>query len=270
MKIFKFWRVERSDFEFRGQSFPIKCYGGSNLSFEEASAKALEKIERVKLRISGAKGKAAETSYEAEIREEPLHFIDDANVVTRNRYGARILNCRDMMILDIDRPRASFWDLFRAKPGKERFKERIFEDVELASRKPHCKGLAFRLYETCSGVRVIVLGRPFDAKSKDSVRMMKDFNCDPLYALLCVKQGCFRARLTPKPQRIKVPSFKVVYPRSPEEELALAKWLAGYEESSRAYSACRFVRQLGEAFKPGPAVKYHDEASGAGAKLKLA
>ena len=49
------------------------------------------------------------------------------------------------------------------------------------------------------------------------MRMMDEFSCDPLYTLLCVKQSCFRAQLTPKPSRVTFRGCKVKYPREGDD-----------------------------------------------------
>jgi len=269
LKIFKFWTVENGVFEFRGERFSIKCYGGSNSTLADASAKALEKIERVKLRISGSPDKRQD-SYESEIREEPLQFLDDANVVTRNRYGAEVLNCRSLMFVDIDKaPSPSIWSLLGLSPKRSPL-ERILDSAAALSEKELCKGLGLRVYATCKGVRVIVQGRPFDASSKESEKMLKAFRCDWLYAALCRKQGCFRARLTPKPYRLKIPSVKVSVIRSPEEDASLKEWLRAYEEASKGFAVCKLVASFGESFKSDRIVEFHDERTKALSSLKLA
>jgi len=65
---------------------------------------------------------------------------------------------------------------------------------------------------SAQGARVIVLGRNFDPRDRETKKMMDGFNCDPLYTRLCLKQGCYRARLTPKPYRMKMQAYKVRFP----------------------------------------------------------
>jgi hypothetical protein len=93
----------------------IICYGGSNISVEDAQVRAKEKAEKVKRKIKGEKHLFDE--YEAEIREEILQIIDNHSAITRNRYGAQVLNVEKILILDIDKPKTSFGDLFRKKVG---------------------------------------------------------------------------------------------------------------------------------------------------------
>jgi hypothetical protein len=127
----------------------------------------------------------------------------------------------------------------------------------------------FRIYETFQGARVIVLGRDFDAKSAETQGMLREFNADALYALLCAKQNCFRARLTPKPARMKMKGIVVKYPRE-TEDAKFTQWLKEYEYQSRNFSVCKFIEQAGAGYSPTDTVRLHDELTGANVNLPLA
>ncbi|MCI0550821.1 MAG: hypothetical protein L0287_07695 [Anaerolineae bacterium] len=137
-------------------------------------------------------------------------MIDDHSAITRNRYGAQVLNAENLMILDIDKPRAT-GGLFKKKDTRPP-KDHIFDMVRNLAASAKYKDYGFRTYETYQGARVIVLGKSFDPRNSETRRMMDEFNCDPLYTTLCNKQGCFRARLTPKPYRMKMHPYKVNFP----------------------------------------------------------
>lgn len=264
MKIYKYWIIEKAIVKFDREEKEIKCYGGSNISIEDASVKAREKIERIQNKIEGNHHEF--DTYEVEIREEIVQELDEKAIVTRNRYGAKVLNVQDLMILDIDKPKYSFWDFFKktVKP-----KTKIVEMIRSLSQKSKYKEYGFRIYETYKGIRVIVLGKTFDPKAPATWWMMKEFNCDMLYMILCQKQNCFRARLTPKPGRMKLQKYKVVIPRSDEEEHEFRTWLAEYELRSRNYSVCKFIEQIGSG-KLSEAVRLHDEITGVNWSQKLA
>jgi hypothetical protein len=266
MKIFKYWQIEKETLSLDGEETVINVYGGSNLSDEDARRQAREKIEKIKQKISGARHVFED--YEVEIREEIVRALDEKAIITRNRYGAQVLNLQEIMVLDIDKPQTSLMDIFR-KPGPQADKQKIIEMVRKLAQKPPYNQYGLRLYETPKGIRVIVVGRTFDPSSPESDQMMKDFHCDALYRVLCKKQNCYRARLTPKPYRIKVPGHKVKIPRSASEEAAFQSWLALYEHKSQAFSACRFLEQIGPG-QPGEAVRLHDDLSGAYRNLPLA
>src|SRR5687767_6005470 len=156
MKIYKYWTAEKQNILVDGQAQEITCYGGSNVSIEDARIKAKEKVQKIERKIAGEKHLF--DRYEAEIREELLRIIDDHSAITRNRYGAQVLNTENMMILDIDKPKAAaggIGGLFKKKDTRPP-KEQIFDRVRnLATTK--YRDYAFRLYETYQGARVIVL-----------------------------------------------------------------------------------------------------------------
>lgn len=262
MKIYKFWTVQKQTIQIQGQAQEIQSYGGSNLSVDDAAQAALEKIKRIERKIKGDRN--AFEDYEVEIREEILQTIDEDAIITRNRYGAHVLNVERLLILDIDRPKSSFGDMFNRKDDKTK----IFDMVRKLAASSHYQGLGFRLYETFQGARVIVTGRGFDPRSSSTVHLMDEFNCDKLYTMLCQKQGCFRARLTPKPSRIKLRSRKVRFPR--EADPQLDEWLAHYERESDNFSACKFIEQIGGDPFVSEVVRLHDEMTRAHTNLKLA
>lgn len=264
MKIYRFWVIETAKVNIDGQEKEIHCYGGSNISQDDAGAKAREKIEKVKRKIAGEPD-VFET-YEAEIREEIVRPLDPRTVITRNRYGAQILNVEDVMIMDIDKPRFSLMDLFRRPQDG---KARMIDMIRRLAAKPQYLGCGFRVYETHNGIRVIVLGRSFDPRSHETHKMMKEFNCDRLYMTMCRKQACFRARLTPKPSRMRLKAHKVRFPRNQEQENSFRKWLTGYENASRNFRTCKFIEQLGSGFITDT-VRLHDSIAGIDKDLKLA
>lgn len=268
MKTYKFWTLEKQTILIDGQPQEVKCYGGSNVSVEDARRVAREKAEKVQRKIAGEKRLFEE--YEVEIREEVLKVVDDRAVITRNRYGAQVLNVEKLMILDIDGPKAAggLGGLFGKKKDKRSRKAEIFDMVrKLAATKYSQYG--FRVYETFRGARVIVLGRDFDPRDDATKKMMVEFNCDPLYALLCGKQDCYRARLTPKPSRVRVRGIKVKFPREGTDN-QLEQWLAEYENASRNFSVCKLVEQISASQSVPDVVRLHDELTGVGYPQRLA
>lgn len=51
MKIYKHWAVEKQKVLIDGAEQPITCYGGSNISMEDARSRAKEKAEKIKRKI---------------------------------------------------------------------------------------------------------------------------------------------------------------------------------------------------------------------------
>ena len=265
MKIFKYWVAEKTQVDISGELKVITSYGGSNLSLDDASLRAREKLEKIKRKIYGDRNVFED--YEVEIREEILQVVDEKTIITRNRYGAQVMNAENLMFLDIDKPKSTLGGLFK-KSSPAGDKENIFDMVRKLAETKYGQ-FGFRLYETYQGARVIVTGSAFDARDNSTLAIMKDFNTDPLYASICRKQGCFRARLTPKPYRMKLKAYKVKYPRE-ETDIQFDNWLQTYEQASRNFSVCKLVGVVGSGSSESEAVSLHDEMTGAGLHLPLA
>lgn len=268
MKIFKHWIAEKRRVTIEGENKEITTYGGSNSSIEEAALKAKDKMEKVIRKINGERDVFED--YEVEIREEILQSLDERTIITRNRYGAQVMNAESLMFLDIDKPKpAGLGGLFK-KSSPEQDKEKIYDMVRKLATGPKYSGLAFRIYETHQGARVLVLGKDFSPQERAALDMMKEFNCDPLYTAICKKQGCFRARLTPKPYRMKMKAYKVKYPREGMDS-AFEAWLQTYERESRNFNVCRFVEQVGmNSYGTPETVRLHDDITGAALRQALA
>lgn len=266
MKIYTYWVTEKQRILIDGTQQEITCYGRSNVSTEEARGKAREKAQKVQRKIAGEKHLFDE--YEAEIREEILQIIDDHSAITRNRYGAQVLNAENLMILDIDKPRSSFADMFKKKDAASD-KARIFDMVRKLAATPKYKDFGYRVYETYQGARVIVLGKSFDPRHPETKKMMDEFNCDPLYTRLCIKQACYRARLTPKPYRLNMRAYKVKFPRIGDDP-EFQQWLANYQTESRNFSVCRLVDEIGTRHSLNDVIRCHDDLSGVNYRQSLA
>jgi len=267
MKTYKYWTLEKQTILIDGNRQEITCYGGSNVSVEDARERAKEKAQKIQRKIAGEKHLFED--YEAEIREELLQTINDGAAITRNRYGAQVLNVEKTMILDIDKPKSTggLGGLFKKKDTRPP-KEQIFEMVKTLATTKY-PNYSFRIYETYQGARVIVLGRDFDPRDPATKKMMDEFNCDPLYTLLCIKQGCYRARLTPKPSRMKLRGYKVKYPREGDDG-EFQRWVSEYESVRRNFSVCKLVEQVGSIISINEAVRLHDDVTGVDYRQPLA
>jgi hypothetical protein len=121
-----------------------------------------------------------------------------------------------------------------------------------------------RVYETPAGLRLIATHAPFDPRSAEVAEFFRAMRVDPVYQRMCVRQNCFRARLSAKPWRCGVESH--VKPRGVwPVELALMPermaWIEAYEKRAAGYAACRFVESSGsEIVHPAVAsvVEFHD------------
>jgi len=202
-----------------------------------------------------------------------LRSVGTSAVVTRNRYGAEVLNCPETVILDIDRPPTTFldalFDLFRKPASPEQTKERIVQRLKTFAETRQLGILGARIYHTPNGVRAILRTKVTDPRSDEMRTVMKALKVDRLYAMLCHRQGCYRARLTAKPIRIGMKSLGQKWPVAEDAMAARAEWVAKYAIMCRRFAACRFVSQVGDA-PSSPVIALHDEISGALGTLPLA
>lgn len=266
MKFNRYWVRETGRVRVDGGEQPVTVYGGSNLSPEAAREDARRRIAAVQRRIDGEPD--AREAYEAAIREEVVREIDGRNLLSRTRYGALILNSEDTFFIDIDRPPARFWKALFAW-RKLDAKQRIVAHIAGLAATPRYGSLGIRVYETAKGIRAIVSGAGAAPGSDASQQILSAFNADPLYTRLCAKQGCYRARVTPKPHRVRCRAHKVTWPRDDAAQAAFATWLADYEAKSARYAVCRFLQEFGTPQR-SRIIDLHDELTRANSRLPLA
>src|SRR3954454_9490569 len=120
MKIARFWRRQTAmAVDSRGQEHHAGAWGWSSTDPEEAAARARGAAKRIaELLAAGEwprqRGKGYLYSAERPPREEVLQEFHDAGgetsaFISRNSYGALVLNARDLMFIDVD---------FEPPPGK--------------------------------------------------------------------------------------------------------------------------------------------------------
>lgn len=266
MNIFRFWQRETVEIRIGGEPAKVVAYGRSNVSQEDARANAAEHARWLERKIAGEK--IAREEYTVDIREEIFLEIDAHNIVTRNRYGARVLNTDSIVIIDIDHHRQTFLEALGFR--KRDKKAAIVEDLEKLAARPEWASFGFRVYETAQGVRVIVTGAYIDPASAQGAALFQQSNADKTFARLCIQQKCYRARLTPKPGRIKQPRFKYRWPMEGEELEQAKQWVSEYEAKSQAFATCRFVKTLGREHMVSEIISMHDEETRARSRLPLA
>ncbi len=179
-----------------------------------------------------------------------------------------MLNTDSVTIIDIDRHRPGFLETLGF--GKRDNKTAIFDDLEKLARRPEYAQLGFRVYETTQGARVIVTGAYIDPASAQGAALFDRSHADPTFAKLCVKQKCYRARLSPKPHRIKQRRFTYRWPMEPAELEQAGEWVREYEAASLEFAICRFVKTLGREHPLDPIVSMHDEETRSRSRLPLA
>lgn len=225
----------------------------------------------------------------APLREPILHELvidgEQALVLTRNRYGAEVLNTDRVLIADIDLsefmrpPAGARWRrLFRrppADPGPGVEPAPVTERLgTLATWAGAHPDLGVTVYRTASGLRVFVTGVVEPASSAQGEQILAELGADPIYRELCRTHGMFRARLTPKPWRL--PRMAAPHGRWPYEhpraERRFQEWLARYENAAREYAVCRWLATHGPAPSTLEAqiIELHDDRTRARIPLPLA
>jgi hypothetical protein len=211
------------------------------------------------------------------IREEILDAIgppdDPRAVLTRNRYGAIVMNASRLLFLDVDldeegdRP-ALLGKLFGLKSAETKALEKLRNALAAAG-----KG-TFRIYRTAGGFRALAPGREFDPAGRDAQDLMKATGTDPWFVRLCLAQKSFRARLTPKPWRMGLKAPPGEHPRGADVQARFRTWLAEYDEASKGHATCRFLETVGKGgfvgSDDGGLVELHDRTTRAAESLPLA
>jgi hypothetical protein len=280
MKIPRYWKMASGTFPDNiGTPFPLMVWGGGD---DEASAErdGAERLERLAARLKA--GKQLDRFYEyavRSVREEVIQSFEALDgssaepvaVVTRNGYGALVLNTSSMLFLDID------FDVGLRSLIRGMFSKQNPEQIRLEQLKRTLEShrdTQFRIYRTAGGFRVIGLGRTFDPAGREAQDLMQATRTDRCFVRLCKVQKCFRARLTPKPWRCGVPRPWIRYPfQTAEESEEMRKWLDSYERESERYATCQFVGAVGN---PAPVndeqilVELHDQITRAESELPLA
>lgn len=257
----------------------ISCWGYSQTSREDAEKMAEEKAAKASDRISkGAfpdRYLYSDRPMREEIIEEKRNPDDSISyVITRNAYGALVLNSPGVMFMDIDQTEAKFL-------------EKLMSLVGMGSSEPHSKifsrinawlaqkpSWGMRLYETFKGYRVIVTHDTFDPKDRETLSGLRQLGTDDLYIKLCSVQECFRARLSPKPWRIGLNVPPVRFPREKEKDISFfSSWIKEYDRLSADFSVCRLIGFYGNKNFDREAemiTEIHDRLCKVGSALPLA
>jgi hypothetical protein len=219
------------------------------------------------------------------ILDELIVEGEQVMVITRNRYGAEVLNTDRVLIADIDLPELAepaagglLRRMFRRStpptdPGAEPppVLERLDTLADWAGAHPD---LGVIVYRTASGLRVFVVGVAEPASSADADQILVELGTDQIYRELCRTHGTFRARLTPKPWRLpglKAPLGRWPYPPG-RAERRFQRWLAEYETTARGYAVCRRLSTHGPAPSTveGQIIERHNDRTGVSTSLPLA
>jgi len=287
MKIPQYWSKATADgVNPQGQKVSFSCWRWSDHSEDDARESALAAARRVVQRIILGERLDRYGYGETPLREEVIRrFNDDQGqavaAVVRNTYGSLVLNAAGVFFLDLDFPpvpvgeqiRHFFARLFgrSASSPIARREEASLERLERFVAEN--RGWGLRVYRTFAGLRAVATHDLFDPAAPATVGVMEALGTDPLYIRLCKAQGCFRARLTPKPWRCGHGANVIRWPRDSQQQERFEAWLTKYETVQEGYATCRFLKTLGDdRVHPQVAslLRLHDEMTRCLGSLELA
>jgi hypothetical protein len=136
-----------------------------------------------------------------------------------------------------------------------------------------------RIYRTPAGMRIMVMHDVFLPSDPAIHNFFASVNCDPVYSLMCRRQECFRARVSPKPWRIGLEGEDIkirpkgVWPIKVERMTERKKWIARYEKLAEEFASCRFDKSIGSDVVHNKCEKLrivHDQYCRADSDLPLA
>ena len=264
-----FWAQHRESVTFRdGTTWDMTVTGSSFESEADAQRVARERLAHFAATSGPDLDAPTDWYYPArQLPEELLEEIRGADgtliaAITRNRYGARILNTDAVLITDIDFPHRAVWEELHAPrggffsrlfgrgetPSQADIEQRKHEEItglidDFAQRNPD---LGVRTYRTRNGYRVLMTGADAPPRSERAARIMADLSSDELYMALCRVQDCYRARLTPKPWRIGMFPLSDLgrWPKNTPEH---AGWIEEYEAAVPEHAVCELLGTTGPA-----------------------
>jgi hypothetical protein len=196
----KFWA--------KGTSGDFICWRWSFQSLAEAQSLAEQAARQLAERFRDGNFPPKYGGYypDRPAREQILQEISDGDslsaVITRNSYGAQVLNTARVMFVDIDLPeppkprvglfQALFGKSKPAPPPDPKPENDALMRVEMWTASNQEWG--WRVYRTRSGLRLLATQGTMEADSSATDEIFEALGADPLYRKLCKNQKCFRAR----------------------------------------------------------------------------
>ena len=259
MRIPPYWtRGTFTATDARGRERTCTACGWSFESAADAKADAEARALRICERLAEGDRPEDYDYLEHPLREEIVASIGETGgeeaVLTRNRYGALVLNTARVCFADVDFPLprpANLLDALclRFSPSRRRAQAGALQEETIravrdwAGRNPE---RSLRIYRTAAGLRLLFTDRLYDPASDEVAALLAELGSDALYRRLTLKQECFRARLTPKPWRCGCTRPPHRYPWASEaEEKQYRAWQHSYENRAGDFGVCTLVATLG-------------------------
>lgn len=271
MRIPRYWaKVTFSPTDPDGQPLRFQAWGWSPESQAAAEAAGQKRARQIYARYQQGQSRNPQSDYDyldLPLREEIVDEIGPAGesvaVITRNRYGALILNAASVLFADIDFPpprsrgiidaiRLALSSTYKADRVEEIRQRTLAAVKSWINRHPDRPA---RLYRTAAGLRLLMTDKTYDPASSETLNLLQELGSDPLYIRLTLKQESFRARLTPKPWRCGVPPYPGRFPfPSDHDSEAARQWRDRYTQLSSNHRVCDLVSVSGRD-SADPAIK---------------
>lgn len=270
MKVYRYWAsAELPAQDAKGKHLRLKKWAGSNNSMSEAKGAAERAVRALKDRLGSALPQDHYSYGLRDIPEELIREISPKSAVTRNRMGCLVLNTTEALFADVDLPEPGFFAKLR---GASRQKDEDAAIARLRQFMESRRSAGARIYRTKAGLRYLFTHAPM-AVNDETLGWLAELGSDKLYTRLCREQNCFRARLSPKPWRVRMPPPNP-YPReTPVTQSVFNGWVQGYEKNSDAYAVCAFLGAAGRDSihsELSSLVREHDTATRSDSSLPLA
>ena len=259
MKIPPYWSKARhpSDGSNAHTDSVVAC-GWSFSSLEDAKKQAALRAKRIFDLVTRGQKPGMYEYTDRPVKEEIIKEISDgtkqAALVTRNRYGALVLNSANVLFADVDYPAAKasgFVEglifMFMPKKREARRQEKIVETTQKIEQWAKTNpSRSFRMYRTQQGLRLLFTDKLYEPTSEETMATLGGLNADPMYITLTRKQECFRARLTAKPWRCGCPRPPNTYPwDNADSERAFRQWEKQYTGAEEKFRTCEFIKAFG-------------------------
>ena len=198
MKIPKYWASRvRVVPQTAGPGLRLASWQWSDLSIDEAQQRADARLAVLVAKVTAGEELNRYGYGERPLREEITQPVSsragsEIAVVTRNLYGALVLNAQNAMFIDIDFPEksagASVAGALQRVLGRQtpNVQELSVQRIETwANGRPD---LGMRIYRTYGGLRCLVTNQLFHPGLPESTDILQSLNSDPLYMRLCKAQ----------------------------------------------------------------------------------
>ena len=246
MKLCKYWAMaEGTGEDAAGQKLALRKWGGSNASLAEAKSEAERMLRDLQSRLRDIKTQGWDKGYSYSLRDVPEELVTSINEqsgITRNGKGCLVLNTTEAMFVDIDLPPVGFFaKLFGG--SREKQEQQALADLrQWLEARPD---FSVRVYRTRAGLRYLFTHAPM-AVSEETLGWLQELKSDKLYVTMCRNQKCYRARLTPKPYRLRCGQPPGHYPYDDgAAQDKFASWKSVYEEQSNEVATCALIDTLG-------------------------